>query len=195
MRHRNPTALWSVLLGLAAVAPLATEVRGEIYAKRATWQETMLATRANLAAQPKSAPVELSPWYTTGPLKVAGFSEVMFPEKGIDLQAKGPDGRPLWQQNPGLIDGAVQDLPSSGASDSTYLYRTLTVKQAMKLPAGFSSDDGLEVWLNGKKLISANVARTASPNADRAELDLKPGENRLLLKIFNINGEIGRAHV
>jgi hypothetical protein len=35
----------------------------------------------------------------------------------------------------------------------------------------------LEVWLNGKKLLSNNVARGVSTNDDTLVLDLPPGEN------------------
>ena len=68
---------------------------------------------------------------------------------------------------------------------STYLFRTIHSDKPVRVTAGLGSDDGLEVWLNGAKLLVRNVARGLSPNADQVPLDLRPGENRLLLKIHN----------
>ena len=69
--------------------------------------------------------VKLGPWYTTGPLKAPAFSDVLFPEKGVDLSAKGPAGQPLWTPRPQWHDGQPQELPG-GDHVSTYLFRTIT---------------------------------------------------------------------
>jgi len=135
--------------------------------------------------------VKLGPWYTTGPLKVQAFGDAMFPEKGVDLAAKGPAGEVLWSQRPQWRDGQPQELPSDGGRASTYLFRTITTDKVAQASAGLGSDDGLEVWLNGKKLLSKDVSRGVSPNSDTVILDLQPGENRLLLKIHNQSGSHG----
>lgn len=44
-------------------------------------------------------------WYATRPLKVAGFSEALFPEKRVDLTAKDSNGRPLWSKHTEWSDG------------------------------------------------------------------------------------------
>ncbi|MBN2473822.1 MAG: SUMF1/EgtB/PvdO family nonheme iron enzyme [Pirellulales bacterium] len=160
-------------------------------AQQAIWLQTMLKCRAALAARSPREPVELGPWYTTGPLKAKAFDEAMFPEEGIDLQAKDSDGKPLWQQGPGWADGRSHDLPSSGASVATYLARTITTEQPLELAAGFGSDDGLTVWLNGKRLISNDTPRGVSPNSDRVVLPLQAGVNRLLVRIYNRGGGHG----
>jgi len=58
----------------------------------------------------------------------------------------------------------------------------------MQLMAFFGSDDGLEVWFNGEKVISNDVPRVAAPNQDKAALSFKQGENKVLMKIFNRSG-------
>jgi formylglycine-generating enzyme required for sulfatase activity len=139
------------------------------------------------AASPK---IVLGPWHTTGPLAAKGFGDSLFPEKGIDLKAKGPAGAALWQAHPEWRDGEPHDLPG-GSSASTYLFRTITVEKPAQVSAGLGSDDGLEVWLNGTKLLSKDVARGLSPNSDTVALQLKQGENQLLLKIYNQSGGYG----
>jgi len=177
--------------GTPAVKAAAGDDTGQPYAKKATWAETMLASRGNIVVQPEAGPVKLGDWYATGPLKAKAFDEVLFPEKGVDLAAKDPGGKPLWQQHSGWADGQVWNLPSDGSPGPTYLFRTITVERPTALHAGFGSDDGLMVWLNGKKLISNNAARGVTANSDRADLALKAGENHLLLKIYNTGGNHG----
>ncbi len=178
------------ILGSAAVAD-----DGKQYVKKATWPETMLATRANFtmpkeeAAEPQ--PIELGPWFTTGQLKAARFADALFPEEKIDLDSKDPDGKPRWQQHAAWADGRVHGLPTDGGRGPTYLFRTITSKQAASIPSGFGSDDGLVVWLNGKQVISHDVPRGPGANQDRAELEFKAGENRLLMKIYNNGGGHG----
>jgi formylglycine-generating enzyme required for sulfatase activity len=140
------------------------------------------------AAQPA---VKFGPWHTTGSLPAKGFSDPLFPEKGIDVKAKGPNGKPLWVAQPSWRDGMVQSLTTGSTPAATYLFRTVTAAKAARLPAGFGSDDGLEVWLNGKKLLSKNVPRGVTANEDQLTLDLQQGENQLLLKIFNLQGDHG----
>ncbi|MCX6922143.1 MAG: hypothetical protein NT154_02820, partial [Verrucomicrobia bacterium] len=148
----------------------------------------MLLATASLAAPPPK--VNLGTWYTTGPLAAKDFNDSLFPEKGIDLKAKGPAGESLWVSHTEWRDGEAHDLPG-GAQVATYLFRTVTVEKPAQVSAGLGSDDGLEVWLNGKKLLSQNVARGLSPNSDTVPLELKQGENELLLKIYNQGGGYG----
>ena len=167
----------------------------EAVPKRATWQETMLATRAGVAGwlaeqEQDLRSLKLGPWHTTGPLKARSFSDELFPEKGIDLTAKDPQGRSLWQGKPGWKDGVVHPLPAQDGA-STYLYRVIRSPKPVVVTAYFGSDDGLEVWLNGQKVLSNNVPRGVAPDQDRADLHLVAGENRLLLKVHNQTGHHG----
>ena len=127
----------------------------------------------------------MTAWSTTGPLRAKSFSDSFFPEQGVDLAARSPRGTPLWSQQPQWVDGQTHRLPTSRMSEATYLFRTITAKEATTLPVEMDSDDGLEVWLNGQKLISRPTVTTAAP----VDLALKPDENRLLVKIYNISGD------
>ena len=134
--------------------------------------------------------VKLGPWHTSGPLKAQAFADGFFPEKGIDLAAKAADGKALWTAHPEWSDGKAQELPADGRV-STYLFRTLTVEKPAQASVSLGSDDGLEVWLNAKKLLSQDVARGVSPDSAIVILDLQAGENKLLLKIHNQSGSHG----
>jgi len=185
-RHRDRGLVLLLFIGGLLSAFPATLLAADVYVKKATWPETMIATRAKLIEdRAKQSPVELGPWFTTGPLPAKEFKEALFPEKGIDLKAKGPDGKPLWQEKPEWTDGRRHDLKNTNRV-TTYLTRTIKTTEATALPVGFGSDDGIEVWLNRKKILS--VDRGVGDNQEKRNLELKPGDNQLLLKVFNSGG-------
>lgn len=69
-----------------------------------------------------------------------------------------------------------------------YLYHEIDVDKATTLPISLGSDDFIKVWLNGEQVVSDDAVRPAAPDQDSATLKLKPGKNRLLLKVGNIAG-------
>ncbi len=149
------------------------------------WVDLMLANRVALQA---NLQVQESPWSTTGPLPAKAFADALFPEQGVDLAAQ-QGGRKCWQskQYPNGVPHALQ----SGDGTSTYFYRTVVAKNAGKLRIGLGSDDGIEFWFNGKKVLSKDVPRVIAPEQDSVEVALRPGTNEVLLKIYNRTGGCG----
>ncbi len=181
--------VWWLYTGLGSAA--AAEERAEVYARRESWPATMQATRDRLLAARASSPVRMGMWYATAPLASPdGFAQALFPEQQVDLEATDEQGEPLWRERSEWTDGAVHWLPARNHS-STYLFRMIHSDRARELPAGFGSDDGLMVWLNGQQLLSEDVARGPAPDQNRLNLPLNAGENRLLLKVYNRTGNHG----
>ncbi|MCY3022108.1 MAG: hypothetical protein NTW87_24110, partial [Planctomycetota bacterium] len=196
MRKRK---CWFAVVVLCCSQWLGAGEPAPCYVKKATWQDTMQASREALAKQEAervatpAAPTEeqLGPWYHIGTFQTPGkssFSEVFPPETEIDLNKSY--GKLRWTVHPEWADGQVNDLQTDG-NTATYLYRTITVKAAKTITGYFGSDDGMVLWLNGKKLISNDVPRGAAPNQDQAKLGLVAGENKLLFKIHNQGGGCG----
>jgi hypothetical protein len=179
------------LFALCVPRPAAgsDEASHPAYERRATWAETMLASRAALAEAAPAA-VQAGTWYATDCLPSQNFEDALFPEQSIDLEAQDEQGQPRWQPRPQWQDGQVQGLPD-GRRGATYLFRTLDTEQAVGWEISLGSDDGLAVWLNGEPLLAKNVARGPAPDQDRVSLSLRPGQNRLLLKIYNQGGGHG----
>ncbi|MBM4039250.1 MAG: hypothetical protein FJ290_12120 [Planctomycetes bacterium] len=219
---------------LAAMGTSFAAAPPPYYVKKATWQETLLASREALAAHetagaakpstepaPKAAPpkrsdLELGTWYSIGPFYPPkgqkDFAMAFQPEKEAalnkhdDLSAvlEGAEGgKPAWQEaltrsygklrwqaRPQYTDGMPHNM-EAGTNGSTYLYRMIKAPRDMTITGYFGSDDGMRAWLNGKLLISNDVPRVEAPNQDTAKLDLKKGENHLLLKIHNNSGGHG----
>ena len=95
-----------------------------------------------------------------------------------------------WVEVKRIRDGRPFPL-SPQAFSATYLFRTITSPTARKLPVILGSDDGIKLWLNGKLQFEKKELRSVMPATDRTELDLVPGENRILMKIINSGGSAG----
>ena len=192
--------VYTVVLSVSLIAAtlisssIANAADPEYYVKKATWQETIQASREalvvhlNKPGKPKvPTKPQFGPWYEIGQYSGGNFNTVFAPEKSIDL-SKG-DGKRKWKRT-GATDGVVHSL-SLGGSTAGYFYRTITAAGPATVMSYYGSDDGLAVWLNGKKIISNNVARGPGANQDKAKLVLRQGENHLLIKIWNNGGGSG----
>ena len=190
--YRVPAVLAALLTAMNAFGK-----DPEYYVKKGTWQETLQASREALRVHlskpgPKKAPgiPQYGPWFEIGPYSGGDtFKKAFLPEKEIDL-SKG-DGKRKWKQIKAR-DGVVHRL-GLGENTAVYFYRTIIVSRPLTVPSYYGTDDGIAVWLNGKKLISHGVTRAPGSdhpyfvlkNREKARLDLKKGENRLLIKIKN----------
>lgn len=150
--------------------------------------EDLLAQRARLAQSPKLPRLVQSAWHTTGPLRAAGLSDALFPEKGVDLEQEH-GGRKIWKTQD-FADGVVHPL-RSGDSTATYFHRTIAADVSGEILFSLGSDDGIEFWLNGDKLLSRDVPRGAEPDQDVVRGSLRAGTNLVLVKIYNRSGDCG----
>lgn len=213
--HRGNWTIGTLVLSAVCAAALAADP--PYYTRKGTWQETIRASRealatheaeqakkAELAAPAKPAkPVEpvkvgklqFGPFYQIGPFTEQGKDafdyafppEAFPPEKEPNLTAGY--GKLRWQQVP-EGDGQVRKLSCPG-NGAIYFYRKITAARNQRPMTYYGSDDGLAVWCNGKKIISNKVPRGVSENQDKARLELKKGENHLLIKIWNQGGDCG----
>ncbi|HTY10035.1 MAG TPA: putative Ig domain-containing protein [Bacteroidota bacterium] len=165
------------------------------YIKKGTWLETLIGSRQELAEEQRVNTVKFKPvmgtWYAIGPwLSGSGksFGEKFPPEDNTDISAAYGDKK--WEARPYWQDGVVINLPATGNA-STYLVRTITSDRDTTISGFFGSDDGIKAWLNGALILSRDIDRPVHPNQDVAELTLKKGENKLLLKINNNAGDYG----
>ncbi len=80
--------------------------------------------------------------------------------------------------------------------------RTITSDRAKKITAWVSAQNGLELWLNGKRVFANHqLGNGLQPKADQAQvaLDLKKGDNQLVMRLIGTRWEgfyfstVGRA--
>lgn len=143
-------------------------------------------------AQPAAGPLG-GKWHYIGPFdnrNWSGFDTAYPPEKDIDLAAvyDGKNGQKIaWKEltnfQLGVAVDFVQLFPDDSLWGVVYLYHEMDVAEAADVPISLGSDDTLSVWLNGERLLHRRVYRVVRPNDDIALLRLRPGKNRLLVKV------------
>jgi len=159
-----------------------------------TFEVEASASGAPQNADPVDPPL-IGAWYALGPFPGdsprQAFSKAFISESNVDLKKTYEEGRRKWVKREDWPDGVVHALP--GENSATYLYRVLTARQALQVMALIGSGDGVQVWLNGRKVFANDIIREAKPDQDRVRLRLNSGENKLLLKISNASGSGGFA--
>jgi hypothetical protein len=180
--------LLAIVLGIVSTVSAAEPV----YVKKSTRVKTIVAS-----LQASGLPTLEGKWHCIGPFDNVdnnGLEKVFPPEREIDLKKSyaGRFGAQVgWKELKEFRVGQMVDLKRFSTNDDAciYLYHEIEVKEALLLPVSLGSDDGIAVWLNGKRILLNNTVRSAAPDQDRVELALKPGKNQLLLKIANVGGE------
>ena len=72
-----------------------------------------------------------------------------------------------------------------------YGYAEFRSAQARQATLQVGSDDGIELWLNGERVHEHDARRGYRPDSDEISVRLKPGINRLLVKLSQATGGWG----
>ena len=145
----------------------------------------------------ESLPVANSNWYITGPFTIAngpeGYDTVFGPEliENLDLKArfntnddgKGGDG---WRHAPGVLDATPVNLAQGLGAE--FIAREFWSPEDRDLPISVGSDDGVQIYLNGKLVLEDRSNRGVAPDQNRAVLQLRRGYNTLVYKVVNTGG-------
>ncbi len=133
----------------------------------------------------------MSYWHLLGPIKGKDFHDArqrkFAPEREGVLLQEEQEGQ-QWQPRKDFVDGKVHTW--QGSNSAFYLHRTLISEAAGKVVLSLGSDDAIAVWWNGKQLLHKNVSRGAAAGQEMLTVDLKAGDNELLLKVTN-GGSVG----
>lgn len=142
----------------------------------------------------------ITDWVWIGPFPNTGGKGLAVPfppetEFVPDKKYAGRDGqqvgwKPIHQRNGLFMMNRLLD-----PADNCVLYAAVLVHapRAGKQELLTGSDDGLKVWLNGKVVFEKAIQRGLKPDDDRTTVDLKEGDNLLLLKIQQDGGDVGFA--
>ena len=134
---------------------------------------------------------KLGPWQSCGPFTAANGETAFARDFGLDRadEKRGDLAETKWKAIT-LQDGELNslDLPANAA---LYLVRTITVSRPCSLDVSLGSDDGIQVWHNGERVLAKQILRAVAANQEKIQLQLKAGENRLVVKIDNTAGPSG----
>ncbi len=192
--RRHPlaaTLLRTLVLLCAVLIPIGC-------ATQATNQPAVASATTQAAAEPAGNTMQLflGDWQVIGP----------FPADSEALNALGtdflgneaaavPSSQPVtrgeqeyrWQQAPGRVlnFGAIFSPDVDQDRVVAYAYTTINVTEETKAVLAMGADDAVRAYLNGEKVYE--FARPYGSYLDNhtANVTLKQGENRLLLKVFD----------
>ena len=143
-------------------------------------------------------PVAHGRWYHAGPFSWESgeaYEQEFGPERATDFDptvdiALGEGGERLrWTHERGLTDGETVGL--EGGVNVHYLGRELYAAAPRSVELSLGSDDGFELWLNGERVASREVARAVGRDQDRVTVELEAGRNTLVFKVINTGGLAG----
>lgn len=99
-------------------------------------------------------------------------------------------GEKLTWQRVRPVDGFVDLAAGAGNSDYCvgYAWTEVEVSEAADAWLGIGSDDGLKVWVNGRRLIDSWIMRPSRLDDDVVQFRLKAGRNQILVKVQNETG-------
>jgi hypothetical protein len=142
------------------------------------------------------APPKTDPWQVVGPFKTEstqqGFTNVFGPEKEVELKKTyaGVRDEIKWNAKPDFENGKanllVQDL--HGVHGAYYLYRTMNLSTPRKVDFSVRADDLFKLWVNGKQMAERSVKEKTGEGPVKVAVNLKKGENKVLLKIVTTQG-------
>ncbi|MEA1951871.1 MAG: hypothetical protein U9N87_10830, partial [Planctomycetota bacterium] len=118
------------------------------------------------------------------------------PAYGIDLGVRPTNGRTLWSPRKDLVDGKAVKFVGGSGDTFVYLTRTVSAKRPVRLTVGIGGGDRLDVWLNKRKVASAETRLTSGrygcshrvdgTRVDQVlvDMDLDAGENVLVVRLI-----------
>ena len=146
---------------------------------------------------PIGSKIGLGNWHAAGPFTAEhgnlAFYQVYEPETkpvntGNTFEVNGKTVK--WEQQTHWVDEQVHN-DIVGENSATYLFRNISSVTQQKALLHIGSNDALKVWMNGTELLAKNVQRDAAADQEQVQVELKPGNNTLLLKIVNYSGPSG----
>jgi tetratricopeptide (TPR) repeat protein len=134
---------------------------------------------------------EESKWFVIGPFdNKSGFNKVFPPEKKIKLDKfyKGKSQSITWQcANDGFYDGYVDLQRILKQYNWSVGYGLIYIKNpdSKNVQIRVGTNDAAKVWLNDELVWKFNSGRDASFDDDIIKVALKPGLNKILIKVCN----------
>lgn len=140
---------------------------------------------------------KLDNWRLIGPFKgedaKAALRDEYPPEKEVDFSKSYPGVRDdvRWNEQPGYEDGKSHEFVSElhGVHGVYYFHRAIRAAAPAKLDVSLRADDFVRVWFNGKLLAERDHKTEIGAPPVRLTLDLKEGDNQLLVKVANHQGQ------
>ncbi len=136
-------------------------------------------------------PAASSSWYMAGPFnaasKEAAYDKAFGPERDATIDTAKKYGKQSWTFAEKLAEGQINPVGKDGVN-VTYIGRRVLSPTARTQEISLGSDDGFALFVNGRQVAFRQVDRGAAPDQEKIAIDLRAGENTVVLKIVNTGG-------
>ncbi|WP_164100564.1 PSD1 and planctomycete cytochrome C domain-containing protein [Candidatus Laterigemmans baculatus] len=196
----GPRSAWFVADSLLGSPDRETQFRVTLkyesqYAGHA-FKQVRLAVSSDLPLASPERQLKLGPWHQVGPFEVENAATGYYREFASQSRAFQADEKFTYQEKEfqwkALEDfqpTAVHELPTvADRSSVMLLHRRITAATPQKLTVLLGTEDGVQVWLGGKKVAESSGERGMIPLGDEITVDLKQGDNDLYIKTINHEG-------
>jgi hypothetical protein len=141
-------------------------------------------------------PTAHSNWYIVGPFATRdgpeAYDTVFGPEVGEPLDFKAKYHGDSWRHAPGVLE--AENVTLAQGVGAEFVARELFAPTARRMELSMGSDDGLQVYLNGRLVHEARVDRGVAPDQEQVAFDLPAGPSTLVCKFINTGGDGGMYH-
>jgi hypothetical protein len=128
-------------------------------------------------------------WWIIGPFSdpdSKGLQTPFLPETALNVRELYPGKDKItWQKHQndgtGYVDFGKTFKPNEFVL--AYAERTVTLPEAKTMKFGVGSNDGARVWINGALVLDKPGPRRAIPSQDTIQVNLKKGDNTILVKV------------
>ena len=140
-------------------------------------------------------PLATTGYHTCGPFKVtdkvAVYDTDFGPEVVTAIDSKQKFGDRKWQYNDKLKRGQTNLL--NNGLNATFVAQRLWAPAAREVELALGSDDGYQLFLDGKRVDEQRVNRGVKLDQNRVKIQLSKGAHLLVMKICNTGGAGGFA--
>lgn len=189
------------VLGESVTLPPNAQLRVRLKSEASEHNRAIGRFRISRASGDELASALIAPkpeaWRVLGPLKAGDPLEALQtplePETKLDLTRTFPGVREeaRWSERKDLEDGKEHVLVGSlhGVHGIYYLLRRWMLTQDQQAEISIRGDDVFRVWLNGEQVGERKEHEKPGQGPLRLTLHFRKGENQLLVKLVNVQGD------
>jgi type 1 glutamine amidotransferase/HEAT repeat protein len=131
-------------------------------------------------------------WQAAGPYEANNYQQLFDTAFTPEVSPEQVQWRPLPKsEDPSTFWLMDLDKAFGGTHRAAYARTVIILPEKKDAILEIGSDDGVKVWLNGRLIHANNVQRPVTPADDKVNVQLREGENEILMKIIQSSGGWG----
>jgi hypothetical protein len=134
----------------------------------------------------------ITQWNVAGPFAKGGADgDALF---DIGFGPETDAGMAVWfPLQPEAIENGIVDFEKVYGGDHrvAYLITNVVAEESVEVTLGVGSDDSIKIWHDGELILAHKTVRPVNVDNNKIPLNLKAGDNQLILKVVDLSGQWG----